>query len=163
MSTNVDRPSGPNASADAYASVPLPATSRFVHVPPRLARIPGLRAMPLALTDEPVIYALCTRRTVAPGRVEGEALYVGETDDLHRRLSEHRQAWWREHREPYTVCLWWEHPAELALEHGITVGIAEAALKRYLRPRYNGIHGDDEAPLSGQHIKALELHGITPR
>ena len=131
--------------------------SRPVHVPHRLLCVPNLRAIPESFEDEPVIYALCTERRVAPGRVEGEALYVGLTDDLDRRRSEHRAAFFAEGREPFVVTLWWPHPTRWAVEHGVTARIAEEAFLRYLLPRYNRPR---ESRLTGQHRKALRLHGV---
>ena len=156
MSTKLEWGSRPNAPAGepprGNALTFLPP----VHVPPRLFSVRGLHALPLALSDEPVIYALCTRRAVAPDRVEGEALYVGLTDDLHRRLSEWHAIWWSEQREPFNLVLWWEHPRRWSLEHGVTAHVAEEAFIRYLLPRYN----EDREPLTPRHMMALALHGV---
>ena len=148
---------------DASRSGPheIEVFARRVLVPPRLRCVPNLRAVPESFETEPVIYALCTERTVAPGRVEGEALYVGLTDDLDRRRSDHRSTFWNEGREPFAVTLWWPHPTRWATEHGVTAHEAEAAFIRYLRPRYNTVRGDETGPLSGLHRKALRLHGVT--
>lgn len=148
-----------NTGASPNAALELVRTPDLL-VPSRLGSVRGLHAVPLALCDDPVIYALCTRRTIAPGRVEGETLYVGLTDDLHRRISEHRALWWREHREPFVLVLWWPHPPALHVEHGISAAVAESAFIRYLRPRYNNVRGDEFGPLLPLHRKALALHGV---
>lgn len=155
MSTQLELPCRPNGSAEIRpgAIVVVPP----VLIPPRLARVPNLRAVPMALSDDPIIYALCTSRRVAPGRYESEALYVGLTEDLHRRISEWRTIWWSEHREPFDTVLWWPHPARWMLDHEVSPRAAEEAFVRFLLPRYNRPR---PAGLSGQHRKALRLHGI---